>query len=214
MIAIVLIAGCGRWHFDERDDASVRDDVVVDSIAAIGCSDGTREGFTDRVAFPTIAGCAATWPGMPSVRAARTGTTSCGDGSAMCGVPADACAAGWHVCGDAGLPDDLTSRITAAQCDNAGTTNQVSFVAAMSHCDTCLNNCMAPATDCIITVPAACSASTLSCGEAVCCGTECANINSCKNGVFVGATKMGQQGAVCGALGASSQSGVLCCADQ
>jgi hypothetical protein len=57
-----------------------------------GCSDNTREGFPDRVAFPTIAGCSAAWP-MASMRAPRV-QSACGNSLRMCNVPAEACAGG------------------------------------------------------------------------------------------------------------------------
>jgi hypothetical protein len=83
--------------------------------AEVGCSDGTREAFASLARHPTIAGCAATWP-RASMRAPKTGA-SCGDNRGACVVPADACAAGWHVCGDdARGPEDLSSRVSHAEC--------------------------------------------------------------------------------------------------
>jgi hypothetical protein len=79
-----------------------------------GCSDNTREGFPDRVAFPSIAGCSAAWP-MASMRAPRV-QSACGNSLRMCNVPAEACALGWHVCGSTG-PADVTTRVTSAQCN-------------------------------------------------------------------------------------------------
>jgi len=83
----------------------------------VGCSDGTREAFADSKTFPTIAGCAATWPAA-SMRAVRQ-IGSCGNSLGGCRVPVDACAAGWHVCGDAPSgPADMTSRVTEQACNS------------------------------------------------------------------------------------------------
>src|SRR4051794_28436870 len=103
---MVMLAGCGRIHFDPLADDARTGDALV---GAIGCGDGQREAFVDRVRFPTIAGCAATWAGQIDLRAARTGAT-CGDDIAMCAAASDACAIGWHLCMNNGDPADLTSR--------------------------------------------------------------------------------------------------------
>jgi hypothetical protein len=85
-------------------------------VSTWGCSDNTREGFPDRLAFPTIAGCAAAWP-LASMRAARV-QSACGNSAGMCTVPLDACAPGWHVCGNAANgPADVTARVTSTQCN-------------------------------------------------------------------------------------------------
>jgi hypothetical protein len=83
-------------------------------LSGSGCSDNTREGFPDRVTFPTIAGCSAAWP-MASMRAPRV-QSACGNSLRMCNVPAEACALGWHVCGSTG-PADVTTRVTSTQCN-------------------------------------------------------------------------------------------------
>jgi hypothetical protein len=46
---------------------------------ALGCADGTREGFVDPTAFPTVAACAGAWDG------------EVGQAGALC-------APGWQVC--------------------------------------------------------------------------------------------------------------------
>jgi len=80
-----------------------------------GCSDATREAFVDLAKFPTLAGCAATWSAS-SMRAERK-LPRCGDGSAACEVPLDACAAGWHVCGNSeDNAVDITSRLAQPDC--------------------------------------------------------------------------------------------------
>jgi hypothetical protein len=85
-------------------------------LSELGCSDDTREGFPDLVAFPTIAGCSAAWP-LASMRAPRV-QGACGNSLSTCSVPAEACALGWHVCGNAANgPADLTARVTSTQCN-------------------------------------------------------------------------------------------------
>jgi hypothetical protein len=85
--------------------------------STVGCSDGTREAFADRDRYPTIAGCAAQWPSS-SLRAAAVGP-ACGNSlnRPSCSAPADACAQGWHVCGNAvSGPQDLLSRVSEGEC--------------------------------------------------------------------------------------------------
>jgi hypothetical protein len=203
----VASASCGRIGFDVIVDVSMP--AIDVSSPAIGCSDGTREGFVDLVTYPTIAGCAASWTGPLSLRATATGA-ACGDSSTgpgvPCAAPADACAPGWRMCGDTGDPSDLSSRLTAAQCDAdaVGT-----FVAAMSHCTTYVPTA---SPECTYAPPYGCSAPD--CPEAVCCGTACNTNNSCKDGVFVAGTKIrstvdGQPG--CAQIPPGTVTGVLCC---
>jgi hypothetical protein len=72
----------------------------------IGCSDGTREWFTNAL-YPTIAGCSGAWsePGLtsPASTQPQCGRQAGNDGAIVdgngCSV-ADLCAAGWHVCVD------------------------------------------------------------------------------------------------------------------
>jgi hypothetical protein len=87
----------------------------VGACVDVGCSDGTREAFLDLAKFPDIAGCAATWP-VSSMRAPRK-LPRCGNSAAACEAPLDACAEGWHVCGNTeGNATDITSRIGQADC--------------------------------------------------------------------------------------------------
>lgn len=68
----------------------------------VGCSDGTREGFTDLIRFNNLAACGGAWtvPGIhhnvPACerKSGNTGTNSAGTG---CNLE-DLCAEGWHVC--------------------------------------------------------------------------------------------------------------------
>ncbi len=71
----------------------------------VGCADGEREGFTDRMAAPDIAGCSGGWS-VPGVRATLSpicnrvsGDDSTNPSGQGCSV-ADLCAIGWHVCAD------------------------------------------------------------------------------------------------------------------
>jgi hypothetical protein len=194
---VACVVACGRIGFDASGDVLV---------SAIGCSDGTREGFVDLAQYPTIAGCAASWTGTVSLRASATGA-ACGDSSAgpgaPCAAPADACATGWRMCGDTGDPSDVSSRLSVAQCsaDAVGT-----FMAAMSHC-TSYNPC-------VYTPPFGCNASGAFCAEAVCCGTACNTNNVCKDGVYAGATEVRwtmNTHPGCAEIPQGIVTGVLCC---
>ncbi len=69
------------------EDAAVDGAVVIEDAGgsdgagplALGCADGTREGFVDPTAFPTVAACAGAWDG------------EVGQAGALC-------APGWQVC--------------------------------------------------------------------------------------------------------------------
>jgi hypothetical protein len=99
----------------------------------VGCSDGTRDGF---LAVPGIAGCLGDW-NEGSMRAPKTGTV-CGNAITLrCPVPADLCAAGWHVCGTPPYePTEISAQITNAQCTGETTG---SFLAALGdqECEPC-----------------------------------------------------------------------------
>jgi hypothetical protein len=77
---------------------------------AVGCSDGTREAFSDIGMFPTIAACSGGW----DLQGLLEGTApacnrDAGDKSSNpngAGCADDLCAAGWHVCTDG---DDVLS---------------------------------------------------------------------------------------------------------
>ena len=183
-------------------DASVPGDALgLDAFAGeVGCSDGTREGFVDRVAYPTIAGCAASWNGTRDLRAAKTGG-SCG-GAVKCTQPSDACATSWHVCANTGDPADLSSRVNAPTCHAVNG----AFVAASSHCNT--------AFPCVYTVPYPCLAIDY-CSEPMCCGTACISGQGCRAGAYADPDTWiaGDLTNGCGALLASSVTGVMCCHD-
>jgi hypothetical protein len=168
----------------------------------IGCADGQREAFVDRGAYPKIAGCLATWPGALSLRATRAGKP-CGDDAGGCTSPADACGPGWHVCAADGAVADL-KQISPDQCAHAGGGR---FSAGMSHC-TAQVDCKYDA------APGAsypCFASGW-CSEPVCCGDDCGDFGSCRDGVWPGATHIAQgtdQG--CAASTSRRAGGILCC---
>ena len=187
---------------DARVDARPLDaapDALDDSI---GCIDGSREAFTDRAMFPTIAGCAASWSGNKDLRSAKTGA-GCG-GAIDCAAPADACAANWHVCATSGDPVDLTARASAAACHTAGTGT---FVAATSHCTSY-------ASTCDYSPPYACIASG-TCSEPVCCGTTCYSNQGCTGGAYPAPDTWISTGDLngCGALPGGTVTGVMCCHD-
>jgi hypothetical protein len=78
------------------------------TVDAIGCADGTREAFVDRVAFPQIAACAGPWalPGIFPAVAASTVPACATLGNSSTTAPADGagcassnlCAVGWRIC--------------------------------------------------------------------------------------------------------------------
>lgn len=202
-----MVAGCGRVNFALHEDAG-RDAAP----SPIGCSDGEREGFVDQGAFATIAACEGTWNGTPSMRAVRTGFP-CGDDLGICNVPADACSEGWHVCADQGVLSDLTSRVSAAQCATAGGLSVGRFVSASGHCAGCIAPCANGESECVYAVSYGCDPTpNATCGEPVCCGPECTNVQNCEGGAFPAPdTYIGTAFASCGVLPGNTQTGVLCC---
>mgnify|MGYP002137367509 CR=1 FL=1 len=156
-----------------------------------GCADGTREAFHDAAREPGIAGCLAAWSDAKSLAEPGTGA-ACGDGAGACAVPADACAAGWHVC----HADDLRA-IEPLRCLGAGVGQ---FVAAASVC----------AADGACGAAGACQAEG-SCAPAICCGTFCARPDACDDGVWLDLTF--RVADACAAAPANPTRGVLCCRD-
>jgi hypothetical protein len=196
------LAACGRLSFEPtiaHDDAAtgVQDAEPDADPAPIGCSDGTRDGL---LGLPKVAACHATWAGNVDLRAASTGTP-CGGGT-PCTVPADACETGWHICGIAGDPTEISSRLSVADCN----TTAGRFVAGLSHCTS--------GSGCMVTPPLPCTATATSCTEPVCCGTTCDTVNVCKDGVYAGQTRIVSTGMympMCGAMQSGVVDGVLCC---
>jgi hypothetical protein len=162
---------------------------------SVGCSDGSREGFTSVSTYPNIAACkgiAAT----QSLRTTRTGAW-CGDQLGGCPVPEDACSPGWHLCMREGWPGDIVDRLgNLADCrsPNAGAG---AFAAGASTSFDCGVFC--------------CSYAPLpmECGNRgpVCCGQGCSG--DCAD--LLGKNATGFIDAHCNA--ASGYDGVLCCKD-
>lgn len=169
----------------------------------VGCADGQRELFADVAQHPSVAGCLATWDDALSLRATSSGV-ACGDDlPGTCATPADACATGWHVCGANGSPHDLSSRLTASDCADAGPGR---FNAAVSHSPSDeINPC--PSANLL-----PCIASGIG-SEPVCCGKGC-RPGKCNDRVWPGKTRISRgtrEG--CAAVTAANNPGVLCCAD-
>jgi hypothetical protein len=87
----------------------------------VGCSDGTREYFTDIQAQPSIAGCAGGF-GIAGITTVQSKTPQCGRVSGNdsantngdgCSVE-DLCAEGWHVCRD---KDDVKESSATGACE-------------------------------------------------------------------------------------------------
>jgi hypothetical protein len=191
VVAAIALVACGRVGFHAVGDAA------IDAAPPAACSDGTRDAFADEAMFPRIAGCLATWPGIPSLRAAPTGT-SCGNDLGPCTVPADACGSGWHVCARSGDVTELLV-VTGDQC------REISgrFVAASDHCLTFADpGCTYPAPG-----QFACLAgSALDCIQPICCGSGCDTGTGCPDdSVFTGSG--------CGSFPTTDADGVLCCED-
>lgn len=169
--------------------------------AIVGCADGQREAFVDQGASPRVAGCIGEWEGTRSLREPPTGH-ACGDDLGPCAVPADACAAGWHVCGASGQLAEI-SAIGGDACERAGGGK---FVAAISHCKT--------QSGCEYADPKTGSYDCFKdgwCSEAFCCGSDCGT-GSCPSGIFPDHTHIAigtDQG--CAAIRPSRARGILCC---
>ncbi len=118
---------------EECDDGNLNNNDGCNELCEIespaGCSDGTREGFSDRTTYPTIASCAGNWD-IPGVRSQSDKECSNhGNSSAQqsnC-LASDLCSVGWHICGSsADVVASAPTIISSAQCnvaaaDNSGT---------------------------------------------------------------------------------------------
>lgn len=174
-------------------------DAPVDAPNLSGCADGEREAFPSLGTFPTIAGCDAAWDNTADLRAARS-NSPCGDDLVgKCNAPVDACAPGWHVCGTAGDPTELSSRVTQDECAAAGAANAV-YAVAMSHCTSV----------CAYNLPLPC-APAMDCSEPVCCGGGCRIDQGCLTAVYTITAVVSNNLNGCGNLLGSSVTGVLCC---
>jgi hypothetical protein len=192
LVVLVVVCGCGRIDFDPLGAGS--------AASSIGCSDGQREAFVDLVAFPTIAGCGATWAGMPDLRSPTTGA-ACGDDLGACAVPADACAAGWHMCGTSGDVRELLV-VTAPECLG----EQGVFVAASSTCQSAVPSCTYPAPGAFPCT----GGKAIPCSQPICCGNGCLGVG-CPDGVWAGMTTESTISYGCGDTPVTGLTGVLCC---
>ena len=186
--------------------------------AIVGCSDGECDAFCD--VSSSVHGCAATWSGALSLRAAGSGVP-CGNALGVpCAAPADACAPGWALClsynassksgGDTNA-SAFRAGITAAACA-AATEDPRVFVAAMSHARPEWSSLPpAPCPPAPIDDDNGCAASGSWGGEPVCCGAGC-GVPSCPNALWMGGTRIhAREGEACGALTSDWADGVLCC---
>ncbi len=103
------------------DPPEIPDQPEVPVEPSVGCSDGSREGFLDVDAHPTIAGCAGAWTvagitlAAPEPHCARTsGNDSSNPDGEGCGAE-DLCSPGWHVCEG---KSDVAAK-SATGCDGA-----------------------------------------------------------------------------------------------
>lgn len=198
-----------RWGLDNVEITTLRDPAKTIEPVAIGdtmlrvvhgpaaaparsgCADGTREAFHDPPRAHPVAGCLAAWDGVRSLADPATGAP-CGDGLGPCAAPADACAAGWHVCRAPEL-----RKLDPLQCLSAGVGQ---FLAAASIC--AAEGACGAADACL---------SEGTCAPAVCCGTLCAPSDTCDDGVWQDLTWRSTD--ACAALGSNPVRGVLCCPD-
>jgi len=201
MWTLLTLSACGRIWFarvQAHEDASGKGDAMLD----LGCSDGTREGYGDVVVYPTIAACAATWLGAPSLRTASSGQP-CGNDRGPCITPSDACSVGWHVCGSSSDVSELLV-LSGAECRNL----TGAYVAAVSHCVMAMPSCTYPAPGawpCVAGVD-------VDCTQPACCGDGSDGGTGCSDGIWPGATLDNKfTGEGCGTLPAANQDGVLCC---
>jgi hypothetical protein len=126
---------------DPPEDDPPEDDPPQDDPPepAVGCSDGTREGYLDIDAYPDIAACSGGWTVGGVTRSDLAPTCSHGSGDDSWNTEgdgcsaADLCAEGWHVCeghGEVGAK--------AGSCDDAvpyGSPDKSLLFAVQQHSD-------------------------------------------------------------------------------
>jgi len=167
--------------------------------AAVGCSDGTREGFLERTVYPNVASCQAAWE-TQSLRASYSDARPCGNSLGECTAPGDACADGWHPCLYSGQPADLQDRLPNPADCLSPIAGSAKFLMAAS----VVNN--GEASNC--TAPLPCVTGYYS--ESLCCGNDCNIPNDSANDcIWPNATGYG---ASCGSASSVSD-GILCCKD-
>ena len=164
-------------------------------------SDGTREIFTDPLVYPDICGCAGKWNDVKSIRAASSGSASCG-GSVTCNVPSDLCAPGYEPCDVTGL-----RTVTAAECHNqAGV-----YLTGFSHCSNKATTCSYNFGEGTYSLCASGASFTdvPDCSQSACCGTGC-DTTTCTSGIWsTESTYMGPTS--CGLASSTSVTGLMCC---
>lgn len=105
---LALLVGCDYvFKVNVRGDGRPPDDVGNEGgeagARADGCSDKTREGFSDGATWPRIAGCAGAWTvaGVNAITGPTcgriAGNTSANPTGAGCNAE-DLCQDGWHLC--------------------------------------------------------------------------------------------------------------------
>lgn len=187
--------GCGGTCGDcpSGEVCSSREDDAVCIDGAVGCADGTREGFTDLDVFPAIASCAADWP-ILDLRRRGSGYACGNDIGGDCRAPRDACAPGWHICMVTGDPEDLRGKVSGEACASADGGNG-RFAVASDYDDG----------------DGSCEDTPYGCTEgrvALCCGSGCElPVRSCVWPETAGAA----MDTVCKAV--SDADGVVCCRD-
>lgn len=182
---------------------------ITHSVSASCCADGTREAFTNAVTYPDICGCAVnsfvdetttnSWAGFRALNSPK-GTD--GPSDSVCGT-------GFSVCSIAQFRANVP---TAAECRAAGSGR---FQAGFSHADLQVGDAMDSLT-CTYLNAGVCLASGYG-SEPVCCGSDCLEVNACKDQIFTGQTEVGfdtwATGEGCGSVQAATAGGVLCCRD-
>ena len=93
-----------------------------------GCSDGSREGFTDAAKYPGIAGCSGGWSvkGILTAKSPKCGLksgNSSANGTGKGCAAEDLCAAGWHICKS---PAEVKSR-SSTGCSGVASSGSLFF---------------------------------------------------------------------------------------
>ena len=213
---------------DDNCDNGLLDEGCVVS----GCSDGTREGFLDAVAYPKIAGCSGGFsvPGLVGALALTCAHVAGNSGANPSGTgcsAADLCAPGFHVCSSAA--DVQASSPTG--CVGAAASPGLFFATGQSStgCNLCaLGNGVSPAVCNGCSCAPDCKQTALTTNDLFGCGSLGTSLSSCSvldraSNNFCDALGPPWNCEVPGSGGcdeaavvtksASAGGGVLCCAD-
>jgi len=98
---------------------------------AVGCSDGTREGFRDVANWPNIAGCAGGFdqpgvigsPELPATCSLHGGDTSANPTGVGCSA-ADLCSEHWHLCRNG---NDVAQHSPTGSCESCVPAGELRF---------------------------------------------------------------------------------------